>query len=425
MQARLRHTLVFLLFGLLFLPMLQQGFGLWEEKPLEGIAQQTRLPDLQGSTWLAGTFQDSMQSHLDLHFGFHNTAVRLNNQYYYSVFHTGIANAVVIGQDHYLYDQTHIDAYTGADFMGMDVVKARMQDIYVLQQMLKKKQITLVLAIAPNKATCTSKHLPIGTPDAGQSTNYKAFRTLADSLQIPVLDYVAWYKEKDRSTPYPLYPAGGIHWSQYCATMAADTFAGFISQVTKVPLKRFYYSEVEWDAPRGEDADLNRGMNLLWPLPASQMAYPKITWGTGEQKLKVLTVGDSYYFKNFTDFTGAIFEQSHFWFYFKELCINGAPKSFSNDQVDVRREIESQDVVVLYASDSHLPSMGWGFVEAALKAYRDPIWRQKEIDRLSADIRTDANWMQQIATKSAAAGVPQDTMLRWDAIWVLENSRIK
>jgi hypothetical protein len=426
MQNKLHQILVALLFGILLLPITQLTVQLFVEPPLEGIGATSAAPSFKWANWMRGTFQDTLMDHATKHVGFHNTFVRLNNQYYYSLFNTALANHVIIGQDDYLYDIAHIRAYTGEDYLGEETLRNRMRDIHDLQEILLKKGIRLMVAFVPGKATGTPEHLPIGTAPAGKQTNYKTYLRFADSLGVPALDLIAWYQHEKKRSTFPLYPSGGIHWSQYCATIAMDTTLGFLSQLMQTPFNRMQIEDIEWSpTPRGQDHDIERGMNLLFPHRGSPMAYPKVKWTGIEPKFNVMTVGDSYYFKAFTDFSGACFAKSSLWFYHNELHTWGSMVPMHNEQVDVLKQIEAQDLIILFTADANLKEFSWGFVEDALRRYRDPAWREPEITRLSNDIRNDANWMKLIAEKAMHDGVSVDSMLRRDAIHVLEHTRIK
>lgn len=424
MQKLLRNTLVILLFGLLFLPMAQLTVQLFEEPKLEGIGKSTYAPTLRWASWMDGTYQDTLTEYANQHCGFHSTMVRLNNQYYYSLFNTALANGVIIGKNHYLYDRAHIAAYTGTDFLGVDTLRARMQAIRDLRDILARKKIQLAVVFVPGKATGTPEFLPVGTPPAGQQTNYKSYLHFADSLGVPALDLIAWYQREKQTSPYPLYPSGGIHWSQYCAALAMDTLMGYLSDLMQTPLNRLKVTGVDWSwTPQGQDNDIDRGMNLLFPNSGYPMVYPNLKWTGVPPKFSVMTVGDSYYFKAFTDYSGAAFAKSYLWFYHNELHTWGNMVTRRNNEVDIIKEIESKDLIILYTADANLKLFSWGFVDEALAAYRDPVRRAAEIARLSDVIRADSSWFQRVAAAAIDSQVPVDTMLRRNATFVLDNGR--
>jgi SGNH hydrolase-like domain, acetyltransferase AlgX len=422
MKDKVKYALVVLLFGLLFLPLLQLTLGLVTESPLSGLTQDFQKPKLSIANWSSGNFQDSLNNYLNQNCGFHNFLIRLNNQYYYSSYHTAVANKVIVGQDNFLYDQQHINAYTGADFLGDSLLRRRMVMMRDLRDYLAKKNVKLLFVLVPGKATGAPEHLPIGTPTPGV-TNYQVTKRLADSLGIPALDFIAWYQREKATSPYPLYPSGGIHWSTYCSTLAADSLLGYVAAATATPLSRFKIERVNMSpGPVGEDGDINAGMNLLFPLPTTPMAYPEIRWLPQPPKLRVLTVADSYYFHPYSDFTNHAFASSHYWFYFRELYKMHDPKAYLNAEIDFAKEMLEQDVVMLYVSDAHLVDFSWGFLDAAMNYFRGPL-PPSEILRVSNEIKADSSWYAQIQAKAANEHLPVDSMLKRDAIWVLEMNR--
>lgn len=427
-SMRLPHTRKILVAALLLVlaaPLVQQGLGMIREKPLEGMSPtQAPAPSWSLESWLSGRLQDSLDRHLQQHAGFHHSFVRLCNQYYYSLFQTASANHVTIGEDHFLYDPAQIDAYLGRDFIGTAETRHYLLQFRSMHDMLLKKGIRSAFVLVPSKATAVPQHLPQGTPSPAGTTNYSEHRRLADSLGLPLLDLVQWYKERSAVSPYHMYASGGLHWTEYCATLAADTLLGYLSLLTGTDLPRIRVDRVEWsDLPRGADDDILRGMNLLFPPTSERLAYPTLHFEGPPPRLRVLTVGDSYYFKAFTDFSGDAFETSQFWFYFRELHVHGQEQVFDRASIDLRTQVNQQDLILFYISDGNLRFKGWGFPEAVQAAFSDPQWRAREIARLSTDMRKDAAWMEKIAAKAATEGISVDSMLHRDAIWVLENTR--
>lgn len=425
MERRLRHTLIIAMLGLLLLPLAQQLLGLVQEAPLHGIGHVARKPQFSIENWFAGTLQDSLHEFATQQIGFEPSLVRLNNQLYYSLYHTAQANKVAIGKGGALYDPAQIESALGMDYAGNDALKAQLLNVTQLHEILKKKGIRFTVVLVPGKGIGLPHLIPECYPAPSPATNYSAIDRMADSLHLPTLDLIAWYNDAKATSNYPMYASTGNHWSEYCATLAADTLLGYLQAYTQTELNRIRIKKVHYPVSASVvDNDLNLGMNLIFTPPAPQMAYPELEYAGKPKKLRVLTIGDSFYSKMFHEFSGQVFEQSHFWFYFRELHRLEDLAVHPTAQVDIRKEIESQDVVLLYMVDSHLREMGFGFVEAALAAFQDRQWREKEIARISGDISKDSNWMGQIATKAAASGVPLDTMLRRDAIWVLENTRV-
>ena len=160
MGKQLRYILVLLCLAMFALPMLQQTLLFWEEKPLNGIGNNPENPTLSVQNWLDGTYQDSLDRFVTTNIGFHHDLVRLNNQLYYSLYHTAQANKVVIGKENCLYDQVHIDSYLGRDYIGQSAIYKKIAAYLALRNLLKKKDITLLLVVVPGKGTALCEFLP-------------------------------------------------------------------------------------------------------------------------------------------------------------------------------------------------------------------------------------------------------------------------
>ena len=414
-----KNTLALLLMAFLFLPMLQQLFGFVQEKPLGGVAKTVNKPVLTLDNWLGATYQDSLVKYLNHSIGFHNSLIRLNNQYFYSIFGTAAANGVIVGKEYRLYDPNQINAYTGADFIGTTRIRNRMQKLVDIQTVLNAQGKKLLIVIVPGKATGLPEYLPEGTPGPAKITNSSEHIRLADSMGVPVLDLITWYHQKKKVEKYPLYPGGGVHWSMYCAALAADTLFGHLGQMFGRELNRFDITKVTMEpAERDEDDDVSRGMNLIFHLPTRPAAYHEFKWQQKPKQLKVLTVGDSFYFRAYAIYSGMVFEQSHYWFYYEQLYKYGDNAPILTPDVDFSKEIADKDLIMLYANDANMARYGWGFIDRLWSEYFD---NTREILRIANDIRNDPVWMAQIVEKAAKKGIPVDSMLKKDAIWVYEQ----
>jgi hypothetical protein len=207
--------------------------------------------------------------------------------------------------------------------------------------------------------------------------------------------------------------------------LAADTLAAFTAALTSQPISRPHIDSLRHaPAEEGEDGDVARGMNLLYPLPDRAAVYPSIGWKPAEKKLKVLTIGDSFFFHFHTHYAYHMYQGSQFFFYFDQLYGQADQEVKSSAEVDLLQAIESQNLIQLFAADANLDQFGWGFIEAAWDLYFDPEKRAPQLERIKAGIRQDSTWMGQVAQKAIHAQVSTEEMIQRDAIWVLQNLRV-
>jgi len=174
-------------------------------------------------------------------------------------------------------------------------------------------------------------------------------------------------------TPYPLYPKGGIHWSKYGEILAADSMIHKIEEISHLDLpdlviEGFEKSSINKDG----DYDIGEGMNLLFNTPTYEMAYPKFHIEHMEKnKHKVLFVADSYYWGMFNNgFSRDLFGQSQFWFYNNEIYPDSYEKRALVENIDIQKEVEKNDCIVLMSTDANLYKFAFGFIDKLYDAYK-------------------------------------------------------
>ena len=108
---------------MLLLPLLQFGVKWFPEKPLQGAVTLEQDVRFSVTAWENESFQHGKEKYLNQAFGFRNFLVRINNQLYYSILDIAKAKGVVVGKNGYLFEETYINDYLGASFVGQERVK--------------------------------------------------------------------------------------------------------------------------------------------------------------------------------------------------------------------------------------------------------------------------------------------------------------
>lgn len=186
------------------------------------------------------------------------------------------------------------------------------------------------------------------------------------------------------------------------------------------------------------DYDIADGMNLIFQLPTIPMCYPGYTWeeDAGKQKPKVLVIGDSFYWSMFNiGLWTKSFSPGGFWFYNRQVYPESFTQSLNTEDTDRNKVFNETDVFILMVTEANLPRFPWGFVKTALKDL-DPSFIELEkinqIDSVSLareleihmqNIRSDKNWMKDIERKARDKDISVDSMLKLDAIWIMEYKK--
>jgi hypothetical protein len=421
------------------LPWLQQEFNLVKVKDLGGEYAKTVSIPFNIDDWLDGLFQSNQEKYLNENFGFRNSCVRLNNQLAFSLFNYAHAVSTVVGKDNYLYGDTYIKAYFGADFLGWPKIKDNIRKLKFVKDVLKKKGINLMVVFVPGKASFFPEFLPDEPNYQKKTTNYEAYRELLPESGIPYLDLCSYFIGQKNKSPYPLFPKTGIHWSVFAAEVAADTIGRFIGKLRNTELPRIHIKQVLVDDTiRGTDADIEMGMNLMFKIPKFKMGYPVVDIDfTNKIRPRVLTIADSYFWGIYgSGRANQIFNKPHFWYYYTDLFVPEQVNSIPRDSVNLQKEIEQQEVIMILANDSRALDLGSGFIDDAYDLYANGgrnlpyvIRAQKKKDavvkRKMEEIRGNKEWFEAIKKQAFEKNEPLDSALKSNAgyIYDLENNK--
>jgi len=88
----------------------------------------------------------------------------------------------------------------------------------------------------------------------------------------------------------------------------------------------------------------------------------------------------------------------------------------------------SKDIIMLMTTDANLPKFPWGFDSTAVVALQDVNGyiaakreREEKINAYINAIRSDSKWLENVRLKANERNIPLDSMLRLDAIYMVEN----
>lgn len=450
-SPRLLQTLVVLLFGVICLPGLQRWLHLVDEKKLDGYTPTVaQHPDFSDTAWWQGTYQRNKAGWLNENFGFRTTLLRLHNQIGYSFWNHSYTNAVIVGRDGFLFDKKYIHAWNGLDFSGEDSIKTRVQQLFWVQQQLQERGTTLLLVLAPGKATYYSDYLPENVVRPKGPTNYAVYSKLLEQYGVNTLDCQRWFERWRITTQYPLFPKCGIHWSTYAATLVGDSISKRLGKLRGTVLSPMVIERVVVsDSANFIDSDVGRGMNLLVEPKGFPLAYPLYHFDEkrSTEKPSLLAIGDSYFWTHDPfRFDGKVYRQTDFYYYNRDWHLLGEGQR-SVDTAQALTQALAHDVIVIYCTDANLPHLGWGFIEQVYRQLKaEPVVSQPTlrgnsgksglspafaktippaVAKIMIDIRKDPAWFASIEEKARMKGISADSMLYIDARFIIDEQRKK
>lgn len=431
---------IFILFlCLLCIPMFQFVLPFMDEKPLDGIDPPKPLPVFTIDSWLNEEYQKAYSPAFEQNIGFHNFFVRLKNQFNFSVLGFVDVGDVIVGKENFIYLKSYVDAYTGADFVGQEYIDIQSQKIKVLQTELKKKNIDLIIVFAPGKASFYPEYLP-SRFRSNQNTNYACYKQAFSNNKIPFLDLHASFLAKKNFEKYPLFSNTGVHWTQYGCTIAGTEIVSFIEKTRKIKLPEIQLVSLELASFSGSysnDYDAACLMNVLTTIPHPKYAIPKLQFNSTSQTVRprFTCISDSYFAGIVkTGIPSAVFTDYHYWLYNKTILPESELKEKFVSEINLKCEIEKQDVICILASDVSLGQFPFGFVDKAYELYAKKdsnyfILKNKEfkssIIKIIENINKNKEWKSNLIENAKRKGISVTDEFILNAIWIYEQEQIE
>ncbi len=378
------------------------------------------------SMWFSGEYQSLKDDYCNDHWAFKETFVRLNNQFYYDMFNQLRVNAFVAGKENYVFSETYIYSAFGDDYIGEEKIKSKLEKAKVIQDTLKKKGIDLLLVFAPGKGEYCVEYIEDKYKHAPKTTNYQTYIAQSKRLGVNVLDLKAYFQKLKPTTPYSLFPRFGHHWSFYGECLAIDTVIGHIENLHHCDLPDITWNKIDVvDTARSRDADVLKSMNLYRnPKQNMKLAYPDVLFeqDTTKNKTRVLTIGDSYWYGAVYMGVGySSFAGGNFWYYYNRVVPSPSGQKLEVWQLDLKEQLESNQVIMLFYSDGNLPAFANSFIDDAYELYTNPkayyarVEKSRAIKEFEKQIREKPVLLKKATKKSQDLQIPLDSAIKLDA----------
>jgi hypothetical protein len=372
------NTLVGLLFIPLILGLLNINF-VW--KSLDGVFALRKKPPLSFYGWSKGHLQEDFEKYITDNISCRDFFVRFFNQCRFSLFRLTNTDGVIVGTNDILFQTNYIEALNGIDSVNLNKVQSDVVKFKELYFKLKEINKSLILVIAPGKASFFKEYIPekfLINNDA--VSNYNKYERELKSCGVPYFDAKQFLLQKKSKEKYPLFPRSGTHWSGYAITLVMDSLSKFIENETGYNLLNFKSEPgvVTTTEMRFTDDDIGKAMNLLVPIKNWPMYYPKIVFekDANRKRLNLLSIGDSFnqsFFGFYPYFSELFGNDSQYWYYNRTVSW---PDSIADKYIDVhtlnlRDEIMKRDVIMVVTTEQNLNNFGFDFFKEANAALID------------------------------------------------------
>ena len=329
------------------------------------------------NSWFDHSYQNDKEEHLKKNSTLGKTSIPLKNQIDFEWFHKINVNEFVLGKEDYIFNIPYINAYLGRDFVGEAAIEEQLRKTKVVADTLKRKGIDLIIVFAPGKGTYCAEYLPAKYLKYPRSkTNYEVYAEKIKSYDLNFVDFQSWFLQMKPETKYPLFPQYGHHWSYYGEVLAADSLISYFEQIRNINLPHLRWKEIDYPAaPKVRDADILGKAKLKKAPEGMMMAYPKFGYAAKPDatKVKTLAVADSYY-RGFL-YLGVlqnVFDDGKYWYYYNKVIPESDTKLLEVWEVDLKKEMEKNDVILIMNADATLSEFSSGFIDDAYLLYTDP-----------------------------------------------------
>ena len=370
-----------LFFLCLALPLFQMLTGVPPDYALSGVETPAGRPGASISGWWTGSFQAAFDSWINQRIGLRGVLVRTANQFNYSLFRElpqGRGTPVLMGREGFLFEKAYVDAYHAEGQRPDSELENVSFSTKRLQDRLAEDGIAFLLVIAPSKAEIYPEHLPEGADVAGRPgrrTNDQNFvaHLRADGVNL-VYAHELFLEWKQQPGAPLLFAKGGTHWNQYGAARVVSRVMEELRELTgkDLPTLRVVGAETNRTVVDA-DNDLGELVNLWSGRPlAGPQIHPVLETGEGTYPPDLLVIGDSFVFTltNLMDRQGLYRKRDTYYYYNRQYFYPEAPNvELDKRQLDLLKEIEGRDAIVIEVSEYWLPRIGFGFVRDLLKAY--------------------------------------------------------
>lgn len=385
-------------------------------------AAQKERPEFEASSWFSGMYQEKLEAYLkgESRLGKELTAKKV--QWDYDHYDKMNFEDYIKGNKNHFVGKGCIDTYLGKNYVGDSTVNEQLRRAKVIQDSLKRKNIDLVLVYIPNKEFFMPELIPSEYLKYKRTTNnYDAYVKKSKELGINHIDFYPVLQELQKKFTYPLYPQYGTHLSYFSESQAVNVIIRYIERLKGIEMPHLQTGNISYPSePKVRDGDALAKTGLKDVPPSEPLAYPEILGYGGSpnaRPVKTLGIGDSYY--RFFGYMGTMqyaFNNGEYWYYYN--AVNPArPDGKEVWELDLKSEIEKNEVVIVLYSGINLRNFGNGFFEDAYMLYTDPnayyakVKRDYPVKEQKKRIHADPELLEEATLSAKALGISMDSAI--------------
>ena len=400
-----------ILFAVVWLPLIQEQVGFFTECQLKGAFVKPVRPQFSIDSVNELKFQKQFEDYQNFNFGLRGFLVKIRNSVEYILYRELSNKNYIVGKDNFIFDIYKIENTLGLRYNRKEKTEDAVKKIKFLQEGLENHGVKVMCMLVPSKEKAISEYLPSYYKNMLRSeTTYGDFAQGLKKFNIPTLDYCLFFDKIKGPTPYPLFTKSGVHWSMFGASLAQDTLLKWIQKAVGKPIPGYRRNGVELsDTARIDDNDNEWALNLFFSLGQSKYLYPKLEMIESTKKNyrpKVIVIGDSFIwqFRNLK-MVGQIFSpDSKFLHYFGETYAPFDDQQFGKkEKLDVMRELESADIVILEGSIGTIDIYPFGVAEY----YYNNVTKPEVVEYVRKYVATNPTVLEGLKKRNAPKSIDE------------------
>jgi hypothetical protein len=157
-----------------------------------------------------------------------------------------------------------------------------------------------------------------------------------------------------------------------------------------------------------------------------KLAYPELLFESDSLKntTRVLTVSDSYWYDQvYMGVPANCFAGGQFWYYYNKVIPSPVPgEKVEVWELDLKKAVESNEVIMLLYSDGNLGAFGNNFLHDVYEMYTSPATysqraeRHRQIQYYAKEIRNSPLQLKKSTQNSRDLQIPLDSAIKLDAM---------
>lgn len=415
----------------LFLPMLQQQFGIFKLEPLYGVVIETPKPELSYKDFKKNTYQVQLEKYVSENYGFREWSIRLYNQYLWDFYRKTFAAEVNVGKDRWLYYQQSVNDYYGTELYrwhnstedAIDAFDKEVKNMVKLRNVLKTYGIDFMMFMAPEKGFLYPEHLPDREKDTTTVNAREYFDEKLSACGFPYIEMTKWFEQMKDTCDYLLIPQTGAHWDYSCVR-AADSLFRFMGNLKGIQLPKIKTGTLHKCSHKSKisNRDLEGSLNLIRKIRQNQPFAPEanviIEADSMTANPKALFVGNSFLWRiNSFIALDSIFDAPEFWYYYSTAY--SAPNlsvSHSVSDLNLLEKLFDQDYIVFFTTGNQMYKACYGFVENALLeiCVEDSV-KNEVRNRLADSLKFDPKMIEKYKDKLQSDSTGYDWAIQGEA----------